>query len=154
MGPFGLLSVSRRRRRLRSRRAIRCDAPSPFTSPPFGSLSVSRRRRRLRSRRAIRCDAPSLRLRPPLSVCSPCRVDAAGSARGVLSVATLPLSVYVPPFRFALRVASTPQAPLAACYPLRRSLSPVYVPPFRFALRVASTLPCLRDRHVPWASHQ
>merc|ERR1711935_326985 len=43
--PFGLLSVSRRRRRLRSRRAIRCDAPSlPFTSPPFGSLSVSRRR--------------------------------------------------------------------------------------------------------------
>merc|ERR1711935_461432 len=119
--PFGLLSVSRRRRRLRSRRAIRCDAPSPFTSPPFGLLSVSRRRRRLRSRRAIRCDAPS---------------------------------PYVPPFRFALRVASTPQAPLAACYPLRRSLSPVYVPPFRFALRVASTLPCLRDRHVPWASHQ
>ena len=33
-------------------------------------------------------------------------------------VATLPLSVYVPPFRFALRVASTPQARLAVCYPV------------------------------------
>merc|ERR1711935_461431 len=39
----------------------------------------------------------SLSVRPPLSVCSPCRVDAAGSARGVLSVATLPLSRLRPP---------------------------------------------------------
>jgi len=53
-------------------------------------------------------------------------------------VATLPLSVYVPPFRFALRVASTPQAPLSVC-------SPFDAPSLRLRPPLSVCSPCRVD---------